>query len=49
MPIIYQAAPGQDVWIKGSEIIKKWKSLMVIYGWLKLIINSLVILIPMLK
>ena len=24
-PIIYQAAPGKDVWIKGSEIIKKWK------------------------
>ena len=24
-PIIYQAAPGQEVWIKGSEIIKKWK------------------------
>ena len=24
-PIIYQAAAGQDVWIKGSEIIKKWK------------------------
>jgi hypothetical protein len=23
-PIIYQAALGQDVWIKGSEIIKKW-------------------------
>ena len=28
-PIIYQAAPGQEVWIKGSEIIKKWKSFRV--------------------
>ena len=24
-PIIYQAAKGEDVWIKGSEIIKQWK------------------------
>ena len=24
-PIIYQAASGEDVWIKGSEIIKNWK------------------------
>lgn len=24
-PIIYQAAKGEEVWIKGSEIIKQWK------------------------